>query len=156
MSQRIALKYRAAQVTWHRLLSLNIEYQITLSLTCTNKTVYYILCRYDHNLHTYMYVCMYVCIYIYIHTHTYFPHGSTTLLGLGLLMEHTSGRVISPSQRPLPYNTQRSQDTSTHAPGGIQTLNTSKRLAADPGLRPRGHRDWPIRYHYTNTHLSTC
>jgi len=41
-------------------------------------------------------------------------------------------------------------------PGGIQTLNTSKRPAADPGLRPRGHRDRPVRYHYTNIHLSTC
>jgi len=31
--------------------------------------------------------------------------------------------VISPTQRPLPDNTQQSQVTDIHAPGGIQTLN---------------------------------
>jgi hypothetical protein len=30
---------------------------------------------------------------------------------------------------------------NTHAPGGIQTRNPSKRSAADPRLRPLGHRD---------------
>jgi hypothetical protein len=32
-----------------------------------------------------------------------------------------------------------SQQTDVHAPGGIQTRNPSKRAAADPRLRPRGH-----------------
>jgi hypothetical protein len=31
---------------------------------------------------------------------------------------------------------------TTHAPGGIRTRNPSKRVAADPRLRPRGH--WPM------------
>jgi hypothetical protein len=53
----------------------------------------------------------------------------------------SSGRVISPTQRPLPHNTQQSQHTDTHAPGGIQTHNPSKRAAADSLLRPRGHWD---------------
>ena len=52
----------------------------------------------------------------------------------------SSGRVISSSQRPLPDNTQHSQQTDIHAPGGIRTLNLSMRAAADPRLRPRGHR----------------
>jgi len=39
---------------------------------------------------------------------------------------------IGPSQRPLPDNTQHSQETDIHAPGGIGTCNTSKRAAADP------------------------
>ena len=33
----------------------------------------------------------------------------------------SSGRVISSSQRPLPDNTQHSQQTDIHAPGGIRT-----------------------------------
>jgi len=31
------------------------------------------------------------------------------------------------------------QETDIHAPGGIQTNIPSKRAAADPRLRPRGH-----------------
>jgi len=31
--------------------------------------------------------------------------------------------VISSSQRPLPDNTQHSQQTNIHAPGGIRTHN---------------------------------
>ena len=50
-------------------------------------------------------------------------------------------RGIGPSQRPLPDSTQHSQETDIHAPGGIRTRNPSKRAAADPPLRPRGHWD---------------
>ena len=53
----------------------------------------------------------------------------------------SSGRVISPSQRPIPDNTQQSQETDIHAPGGNRTLNPSKGVAADPRLRQRGHWD---------------
>jgi hypothetical protein len=44
----------------------------------------------------------------------------------------SSGRVISPTQRPLPDDAQHSQETDIHAPGGIRTPNPSKRPAADP------------------------
>jgi hypothetical protein len=44
---------------------------------------------------------------------------------------------MSPTQRPLRENTQHSQKADVHIPGGIQSLNTSKRSAADPLLRPR-------------------
>jgi len=37
--------------------------------------------------------------------------------------------VISSSQRPVPDNTQHSQETNIHAPGGIRTHNRSKRAA---------------------------
>jgi len=61
-----------------------------------------------------------------------------------------SGRVIGPSQRPVPDNTQHPQQTDIPAPGGIRTHNTSKRAAADPRHRPRG--DWDrlgvIHSHY--------
>jgi hypothetical protein len=50
----------------------------------------------------------------------------------------SSGRVIGPTQRPLPDNTQQ---TNIHVPGGIRTRNPSTRAAANPRLRPRDHRD---------------
>jgi len=33
----------------------------------------------------------------------------------------TFERVISPSQTPLPHNTQHSKETDIHAPGGVRT-----------------------------------
>jgi len=47
--------------------------------------------------------------------------------------------VINPTQRPLPDKTQHSKETDIHAPGGIPTRHPSKRAAADPRFRPRGH-----------------
>jgi len=40
--------------------------------------------------------------------------------------QDSSGRVINPSQRPLPDNTQHSQQTDIHASGGIRTHNLSR------------------------------
>jgi hypothetical protein len=45
----------------------------------------------------------------------------------------SSGRVISPSQRPLPDNTQHSQQTDIHAPSGIRTQSQ----------QANGHRPMP-------------
>jgi hypothetical protein len=66
-----------------------------------------------------------------LHDHTQIHHGRWD----------SSGRVISPSHRPLPNNTQHPQQTPTHATDGIQTHNPSKRAAAGPRVRPRGHWD---------------
>jgi len=49
--------------------------------------------------------------------------------------------VIGPSQRPLLDNTQHSQQTDIHAPGGIRTHNLSRRATTDLRLRQRGHWD---------------
>ena len=49
----------------------------------------------------------------------------------------SSGRVISPTQRPLPDNTQHSQATHIYVTCGIRTRNPSKGAAADPRLGPR-------------------
>ena len=38
----------------------------------------------------------------------------------------SSGRVISSSQRPLPDNTQHSQQKNIHTPGGIRTHDLSR------------------------------
>ena len=53
----------------------------------------------------------------------------------------SSGRVISPSQRPLPDNTQHSQQTNIHAPSRIWTHDLSRWVAADLRLRTSGHWD---------------
>ena len=60
--------------------------------------------------------------------------------------QDSSGRVIISSQRPLPDNTQHSQQTNIHAPGRIRTHNFSRRAAADLRFRPRGHWDWFTLY----------
>ena len=44
---------------------------------------------------------------------------------------------------PLSDITQHSQQTDTHAKGGILTHNPSMRAVAHPRLRPSGHRDQP-------------
>ena len=49
--------------------------------------------------------------------------------------------MITLSHRPLPDNTQHSQQTNIHAPGGVRTHNLSRRSAADLRLRPCGHWD---------------
>jgi len=82
-----------------------------------------------------------------------FFHGTSALVGLGLLIAevsrshsdtpHSVGLLwmaIGPSLIPLPDNTQHSQQIDIHAAGGIRTRNTSRRAAADPRLRWRGHR----------------
>jgi len=56
--------------------------------------------------------------------------------------------VISSSQRPLPDNTQHSQQTDILVSGGIRNHDLSRRATADPRLSPRGHWDWQ-NYEYT-------
>jgi hypothetical protein len=51
---------------------------------------------------------------------------------------NSSGRVISPSQRPVPDNRQRSEETGIHAPGEIRTRIPRKQATANSRLRPRG------------------
>jgi hypothetical protein len=55
----------------------------------------------------------------------------------------SSGRVISPTQKPLPNNKQHSQQRDIQTHGGIRTHNPTKGVAAEPHLRPRGHWDKP-------------
>ena len=94
---------------------------------------------------------------VLINKNTPFPflHGSMALVGLGLLTVEgsrtqanhigwdSSGRVICPSQGPVLDNIRYSQQTSM-PPGRIRTRNPSKRAAAEPSHRPRGHRDRQI------------
>ena len=89
------------------------------------------------------------------------PNAGQGLLILEISGSHTmthnsrldsSERVISASQRPLPDNTQHSQQTDIHAPGGIRTHNLSWQAALDIRLRPRGHCD---RLYFTYTFEKT-
>jgi hypothetical protein len=57
----------------------------------------------------------------------------------------SSGRVNSPSQRPLPDKTLHSQQTDIHASGGIRTQNLSRRAAADLRLTARPLRSAQLR-----------
>jgi len=61
---------------------------------------------------------------------------SDTPQSVGLL--RTSDR----SDAEISDNTQHSQKTDIHDRGKIRTHNPSKRTAADPRLRTRGHWDW--------------
>jgi len=59
---------------------------------------------------------------------------------------HTVGKILLVDgsvrlQRPQPDITQHSQVTDIYAPGGIRNRNPSKRAAADPRIRLRGHWD---------------
>ena len=60
--------------------------------------------------------------------------------------------MTSSSPILLPDNTQQSQQTNFHAPGGIRTHDLSRRTAADLRPRPRGHWDW--RKTSTTNHIS--
>ena len=61
----------------------------------------------------------------------------------------SSGRVTSPTQRPLPDNTQHSKQTDIHASGRIRTLNPNNRTAEEPRFRPRGHWARPVTAFYS-------
>jgi hypothetical protein len=52
--------------------------------------------------------------------------------------------VISPTQRPLPDNTQHSQETDIHAPGGIRNHNLIKLVAADLRIRSLCHGEFSL------------
>jgi len=53
----------------------------------------------------------------------------------------SSAWAIGPSQRPLPDNTQHSQEINFHDPGGFRTRSSNRWVSTDPRLRPRGHWD---------------
>jgi len=98
-----------------------------------------------------------VCAYFFYPDGATFPSDPEPPHGRGFTITLTStyhtrwdsGRVISPTQRSLPDNTQDSQETDIHAPSGIRTLNPSKRAAADPRLGRRGDWDRLVRRYGT-------
>jgi len=96
----------------------------------------------DLIIHRYLFVCLFVS----------WPNSSQWARASSFVrfIDHTqthhsrqesSGRVISSSQRLLPYNTQHSQQKNIQAPGGIRIHDLSRREAADIRLRQRDHWD---------------
>ena len=84
------------------------------------------------------------------------PVAQQPLVGQGLpIIEASRSHSDTPHSVGLPWisdqpdaetslyldNTQHSQETDIHAPGGIRARNPSKQAAEDPRLRPRGHWD---------------
>jgi hypothetical protein len=55
--------------------------------------------------------------------------------------QDSPGRVISQTQRLLLDNTQQSQETDNHTSGRIPICDPTRRVAAHPFLKPRGHWD---------------
>jgi hypothetical protein len=53
---------------------------------------------------------------------------------------------LGPTQRPLPENTQRSQEANIHVLGGVRTHNASKRAVADS----HGHWNRPSIHYVRN------
>jgi hypothetical protein len=56
----------------------------------------------------------------------------------GHILQDSSGRVITSSQRPLTTHNTLKRHTFM-PPAGFEPSNFSKQAAADPRLRPRGH-----------------
>ena len=56
-------------------------------------------------------------------------------------LKDSSGRVISPSQIPLPTKHTNTQERNIHALSGIQTHNHKKRASPDLRNGPRGQKD---------------
>ena len=80
-------------------------------------------------------------------THIFFPSGSTAPSGPGPPHDHThldtlhSVGLLWTSDQPDSETYLTTLTTGIHVPGGIRTRNPSKRTAANPRLRPRGHWD---------------
>ena len=71
----------------------------------------------------------------------FFFHCAKAPSGPGASRSHSdtpySVGLLSPTQRPLLENTQRSGETDVHDPGGIRTSNPSKRTVANSRLGAR-------------------
>jgi hypothetical protein len=71
----------------------------------------------------------------------YYQGFTITLSSMHFTWQDSSGWMISPTQRPLPDRTQRSQLTDFHASGEICTRKPSKWVAAEPRLGLHCHWD---------------
>jgi len=77
-----------------------------------------------------------VCRVLATHSIHQFPlHFPSRASPCAITFQVDSGRETGPSHRPLPDNTQPSQETNINPVGGIRTRNPSRRVAEDPRLR---------------------
>ena len=66
------------------------------------------------------------------------------LEGYSLLIIQASLWSDQPVAETSSCQHKHSQETDIHAPGGIGTQNSTKRMAADPRLKPQGHWDGQV------------
>ena len=131
--------------SWHWALSKSLKIKSSLQTDST----YYI------------YICIY--IFFYLFSVALRPNADHGLLILEVSTSHTTthhsrsdsfGRVISSSRRPVPDNTQHSQQTNIHDPGGIRTHDLSRRAARNLRLRPRGYWDRLLHTYIYSLYIS--
>ena len=70
--------------------------------------------------------------------------------GCTITLRHTNSVELlwaSDQHRPLPDNTQHSQETDMNVPDGIRSRNPSKRAAVDRHLRPRPLRSVTLSHY---------
>jgi hypothetical protein len=88
---------------------------------------------------------------------SFFPHGWTALVGLSLLIVEVSRShsditnsvgLLWMSDRPIAetstWQHKYSKEINIHTVGVIRTRKPNKQVAADPRLRPSGHRHWLV------------
>jgi hypothetical protein len=88
-------------------------------------------------------VCLFSWRYTQLWLYFHSPVAGFSLVVFEVSWSHTTtrhsrydspGRVINPSQWPLPDNTQHLQQKNIHAPGGIRTHNLSRRTATGTSI----------------------
>ena len=77
----------------------------------------------------------YVCYNFHIHEVSR-PHTTHRI------RQNSSGRVTGPAHRPLPGNTQLSQDTDLYNLGGLEPTISARKLAAGSIIKERDHWGW--------------
>jgi hypothetical protein len=123
---------------------------LTLNLQNTKSkqnTFKWKLCELNNPKHYYWMIRFVGQYFCFLFSTTWWPLAGQGLLVIDGPRSHwdtphsvgLSGRVISPTQGPLPDNTHHPQETAIRAPGGIWTRNPSKRAAVDPRLGLHGH-----------------
>ena len=107
-----------------------------------------------NRIYIYVYIYIYMYIYIYSLLSRQPPSGSwPSSVTRFYFFEITHNDTPQSSHRPLPNNTQHSQQRDIHAPRGIRTHDLSRRAAVDLRLRPRGHWD---RHIYEYIYIYNC
>ena len=98
-------------------------------ITTYNRDVLKTTSKLFHQKYIYIHILLWLCDRTWVIASSFLrflDHIRRTTVGRTRLR-----RVISSSQRPLPDNTQHSQQTNFHVLGGIRTHDLSRRAAAD-------------------------
>ena len=114
---------------------------IYINAFCATNVCFMFTMRDNTTVHIYIYICVCVCVCVWLCTYLVLQYiykyiifcGPATQRGSwpphswGFLITHNDARVISSSQRPLPDNTQRSQQTNMPPVGFEPTISGGER-----------------------------